>query len=456
MRLTSGKLYDTIPEWRKEIVMNFEDDQFRDTASVIKHGVRALKPKRAIDGEIINGYVRGEVTMIAEAMNEQKKRWYEYEKLGNKKLFKVLRRLPKARFNTDFDGYYKQFIEALAELLNKQKHKQGNRGIQSMYKDMMSKQGGDDMDKAVKFFNQLTDMLEAEGEDSELDEGDDDILMDSCSSGSGHGEKLDFNKYMQKIGKLADQLSAKDLLVYELSRKFSVSLHRRKGKEYENCLFPADSITVTTGRDILKVTPLSHAMYDDDTFFLKFFRGELLHRVNQQERGHKQILYLLLDVSGSMEGMPEVYATAVALAVLENSIKNEDIYYLRPFDDGVFDLHKAENAEEGKTLKKVLLTTSFDGGGTEIEDALNTAMSDIVSAKESGKLISKAEILLITDGQDRVDENLMREKLEKSQVIVHSVLIGSSSDSLRKISKTYLEAVPDEEHGLSLMEKLSY
>jgi len=102
-------------------------------------------------------------------------------------------------------------------------------------------------------------------------------------------------------------------------------------------------------------------------------------------------LVVLLDKSGSMEGPRDIWATAVALALLEEAQRARRVYALIGFDYHV--KHEAV-VRPGEPLPEEALFTAC-AGGTEIAVALARGLELIRG--NSGPL-KKADIVLITDG----------------------------------------------------------
>jgi len=185
--------------------------------------------------------------------------------------------------------------------------------------------------------------------------------------------------------------------------------------------------------ELLKTIPSQYAL-DDDIFNQKLLKKELLVRDYQSRRLKKQALYLLIDVSGSMdEGGKNVYASGVALAFVRQAISEGSTYFLRFFDHNPHSLYKITNKEDAEKMCDILVKKPYSGGGTNIGNAIETAVNDI---KDDPVAFEKAEIMIITDGEDS-GFNINKDQLEK--IKLHSTVIDGSNPTLEELSDSYVE-----------------
>ena len=137
--------------------------------------------------------------------------------------------------------------------------------------------------------------------------------------------------------------------------------------------------------------------------------------------------YVLIDYSGSMEGIKEVWARAVALALLDEAKKKKRRYYMRFFDANVDVLRKAERPSE---IMRLIMDLAFipSDDGTDIVKAVKTAINDI----EKGELGRKVNtITVITDGVSEVSDEDVSEILDRARrnnIVINFVFISSKED----------------------------
>ena len=139
-----------------------------------------------------------------------------------------------------------------------------------------------------------------------------------------------------------------------------------------------------------------------------FFKSLSVKQNLKKDKSKKQLLYVVIDSSGSMcqqlEGkVASGLVTKASLSVLFSSalakriMEDGGILFTRFFDGGVGDLIEAREKDEFERLMFTIARNSFDGGGTDIVKAIQTAVQDVQAAKDE---LASAEILLLTDCQD--------------------------------------------------------
>jgi uncharacterized protein with von Willebrand factor type A (vWA) domain len=154
-------------------------------------------------------------------------------------------------------------------------------------------------------------------------------------------------------------------------------------------------------------------------FMRAFVEGALLQ---YQLVGHEPLgkgpLVVLLDKSGSMDGPRDIWATALALALLDQAHRERRAFALICFDAQV----KFEAiVKQGERLPEGALFTAC-AGGTEISRATVRAL-EIIRSNE-GKM-KKADIVLITDGgSDAASAPALRQAASALGVTILGLGIG--------------------------------
>jgi len=135
-------------------------------------------------------------------------------------------------------------------------------------------------------------------------------------------------------------------------------------------------------------------------------------------------LVVCLDKSGSMEGDPDLWATAVALALLDHAQRERRAFAVLGFDGAV----KAEHVvEPGSPLPLEALFTSCDGG-TNIDTVIDRALT-IISGRQAG--VHRADVVLISDGVSKGERAAeVRRRAEGLGVSILGVGIGITTASL--------------------------
>jgi len=210
---------------------------------------------------------------------------------------------------------------------------------------------------------------------------------------------------------------------------------------------------ITKGSDIGKLLP-SELMKIKHPILKKLFKKDLLenslfqYEYYPQTKESKGPIVCCIDSSGSMHGVKEIWAKAVALGLLEIAKLQNRSFHAIHFSSGWNDatLHTNDFSKRNHySIKEIInLAEYFEGGGTQFEPPLNAAREKIQESSE----YKKADIVFITDGESVVrdmwveDFNAWKKSIDLK---VYSVLIDAGynfrstleefSDEIHKISK---------------------
>lgn len=182
----------------------------------------------------------------------------------------------------------------------------------------------------------------------------------------------------------------------------------------------------TIGDDIARLLP-SELMYAGDPDAEWLLLRKLTEKSAQQydvigrERANQGPIVLLIDESSSMSAKGRIlWAKGVALALMEYASSQRRPFGVIGFShriayERLFDPVKGVSASD---MVKVL--ESFDNGGTDIGLAIDRGISLI----EQSAVLSKADLVLISDGDDGRDRGQVLSRLAASDVELHSILLG--------------------------------
>lgn len=203
------------------------------------------------------------------------------------------------------------------------------------------------------------------------------------------------------------------------------------------------------GGDIERIAPSEIAL-PSEYFNVKFAENRLLlyEKVLPENWGP---LYILLDKSGSMDGAKMLWAKAVALALYIKAVKEGRPFYMRFFDSVPYPLVKvSRRPRQHEALKLLEYIARIKGsGGTDISRAIMSACEDIYR----GSVRNVSEIVLLTDGEDKISEPMVRRALMTSNAKLITVMIQGDNPDLRRLSSKYLIAVKlDKEEALNVVE----
>ncbi len=203
------------------------------------------------------------------------------------------------------------------------------------------------------------------------------------------------------------------------------------------------------GKDIERIVPSILAL-PDELFYIKYLENRLLLYQKMLSQG-KGPLYVLLDKSGSMDGMKMTWAKAVALSLYMRAIKEHREYYFRFFDSIPYPLAKVEKRPKASQVLKLIdyIAQVRGSGGTDISKAIITACNDI----RAGNVNKMSDIILITDGVDRIVEQLVLYNLKRANARLITVMIMGDNKSLKNISTKYFSVMKlSQKHLLQIVE----
>jgi len=274
-------------------------------------------------------------------------------------------------------------------------------------------------------------------------------------AGVGHNELTTIEGLAKNIKKIASAIRNKNFEILDVARKFDITEQYVREEEIKDVDYPEKDWRITnikTLSDFPNILPYQF-LYPNEIFDKMLMDKDLKTKQYQSRRKKKQILYLLVDVSGSMDGARQVVATSIAVAYIKKAISEKSIYFFRFFDDKPFELHKVTNEQEAIKEVNYLLKNPKSGGGTNIDQALRRAIKDINdpnllkqenqefgadegrNALDAEVLYERADILIITDGGD--DVSVTAEELRQNKIILHTFLIEGSNPTLKSISKSF-------------------
>lgn len=149
--------------------------------------------------------------------------------------------------------------------------------------------------------------------------------------------------------------------------------------------------------------------------------ANVTERVSITEK--KQLLYMLIDCSGSMSGSKIYAAGGVAMSRLRGVYEGDAELYYRFFDGDVHDeYHVVDKADAQKAMKAVL-NYNYSGGSTNIRHAL-LAGRDQINALESQGLC-KPELVIVTDGEDSSVSTLKAADFDG--IKLHAFVVGGKN-----------------------------
>jgi uncharacterized protein with von Willebrand factor type A (vWA) domain len=249
-------------------------------------------------------------------------------------------------------------------------------------------------------------------------------------NGAGTGSVLNFEGDVHEVLRLARNTEIKKILEFLSGIPKLGSFTKKKTTRYSK----GELYGYEEGSDLERIVPSELAM-PDDLFYVRLAESQLLLYQKQIKESLGPI-YLLLDKSGSMDGEKILWAKAVALALYSRARRENRDFYLRFFDNIPYPLIKViKNAKSKDVIKMIEYIGKIrGGGGTDISRSVISACEDI----KEGHVKGVSEVIILTDGEDKIAETTVRRSLKDANATLISVMIRGDNADLRRISDTYL------------------
>lgn len=320
---------------------------------------------------------------------------------------------------------------------------------------------------ALAFLATVTDAIQGEALAAQLErEGSNDsaklvrVMMNSGVPGKGAkvfdtqfttGEHL-----LQAIDKMVDELTMKELAVFELARVFNEALLPSESEVKEDVQHISHDQKPREIQAIEEVQKALPSEFVSDTLMDKrITSGEMLVRQDMERHKRKNYFHILIDMSGSMLDLVTTnsrgmltkgnMATALSLSILKRVSDEKGVLMLRFFSGAPDRLRRAEAVEDYAAIARLLGLSNYNGGSTRIQLAIDSSVKDIV--EDTTNSLKKAEVLLITDGEDRLDVPTLKKALDDNQIKMHVLDVGPVGDineALKAVAATYYKVNPND------------
>jgi len=264
--------------------------------------------------------------------------------------------------------------------------------------------------------------------------------------GVGRSSVLEFDDSAEEIIRLARETDVERILRSLRGMKFRLSRSRLERRHSRGWIRGLEF-----GSDVERIH-YSQLALPDEIFYANYGNSKLLlyEKVLEASRGP---IYVLLDKSGSMVGSKIDWARAVAVALFKKAVDEGRRFYARFFDSVPYQpIVMRPNAKTREIVRMLShLARVKAGGGTDIEGAISAAVQDITSSPRGDERIS--DIILITDGEDRINVENVRGMLDEVDARLHSVVIQGHNPHLQKASYRYMTVKKlSEREALSVVE----
>lgn len=169
-------------------------------------------------------------------------------------------------------------------------------------------------------------------------------------------------------------------------------------------------------------------------FLYKAVTNQLPIRERGVKQVRRQIVWILLDGSGSMYGSRHWKASGIVMFYLKQAMEGNAIVYLSVFDTEATKAEHAETPVEARELSKKFMGGNYRGGGTDIAKAVKTAHDEIQELMAQGALVHSPQVIVLTD-DDSSAKNLSVSDIPGT--VVHGFAMESKNPSLvAKVKET--------------------
>lgn len=180
-----------------------------------------------------------------------------------------------------------------------------------------------------------------------------------------------------------------------------------------------------------QVTKIGKREIVKETFEDKFVKKELIVKEKVKPEEKKQILYMLLDDSGSMcQVEKQTYVRAVLLNRLEAVADGKAELHFSLYESKKYNYFHAKDKQTAAKLYRDISLRSPGGGGTHIGYVLQQTVNEIKEQQAKG-MFYDPEIMIVCDGDDYINP----EELDPKDVKINVVLLGTTNDNLEKVAK---------------------
>ncbi|MFP3143816.1 MAG: VWA domain-containing protein [Caldisphaera sp.] len=316
------------------------------------------------------------------------------------------------------------FIEKLNKLLPP--NQGNNKGKEGSSQDESDNEGNN----SEELQNAIQKASESAMKDAEMAK---EVKMLAEKMGAGKGSIFSLEGSAEEILKLARETDVARILEKIEGLKMITNAKTKNTINYSKGWISGIEI----GGDIERVH-YSQLAFPSLLFYAEFANDRLL-LYEKNLPSNKGPIYVLLDKSGSMVGSKIDWARAVAVALFKKAMDEGRNFFVRFFDSVPYQPINVKSNAKASDILNVLsyLARIKAGGGTDITRAISSAVDDMEKTKTSSK-DKPSDIVLITDGEDRLSPEIINKLLKKSNSRLHSVMIQGHNAFLQSISYRYL------------------
>lgn len=252
---------------------------------------------------------------------------------------------------------------------------------------------------------------------------------------AGKGHKMDFE---DKI-KVIDALSQREDILGVLEELNKIpGLNPQNLDDNKNISSSGLERGLEKGSDLSRLSATEFAL-PKDIFDYMFAIDSLVISKQRRNVNNKSPIYLLIDKSISMEKVMDI-AKATALALYKKSVLEGREFNVMFFDEHPHETYRITGESSSEDITKAFdyICNVKESGGTSIKNSLVDVCESILRNDPCKEW--RANIILITDGEDTLNPSEVRNMLKNANADVVSILIEKSNKTLHGISKACFNA----------------
>jgi len=250
-------------------------------------------------------------------------------------------------------------------------------------------------------------------------------------------DKLSQDRMLMEILKLAGRLAP-----------IALSTLRNRTRKASDVI-----VSVKTGNDLRHIVPCElAALASEDReldFLRRFSEAELMEYdlIGNIPEGKGPVI-IAKDESGSMSGVPHIWATAICLAIAQACQKEKRDFAVIHF--GSDSEIKTDHFITGESASLTSMAQHFFGGGTSFESPLREALK-IASDHQ----YDKADIIFITDGLCQLSETfeaeIAAEKETRNMRLIAVAVNGGGVKAMQRVADLAVHIGTDENDAVRLI-----
>lgn len=266
------------------------------------------------------------------------------------------------------------------------------------------------------------------------------ILQQLINGSTPDGPQSSIQRVKSALNKM-DEMIAK----IKYSKAQSHISRTKVGTVKEETDIPTDTILIRPMINVNEVTKVmpSQMGLDDDFFYAKLTKRDLLVRKFEGTKdvykslikSLQQILVVLVDCSGSMDGVRIDYATELVGRLVRMAQEKGVRIIVIPFSSQPFvgTMTDADEPHEYEQLHREIQNLNKFSGGTDIDIAIHAGI-DVFEELES---YTDGQILLTTDGTEGINSKRVVQRLREKELKLHTLCIGEYHAQLEKVSANF-------------------